>query len=63
MAIHSGILAWGIPWTVSPQGRKEPDTTEQLSQGQERRKPFTSSQLPMHQAYWGLTYRARLTRT
>ena len=28
--IHSGILAWRIPWT-SPWGRKESDTSEQLS--------------------------------
>ena len=28
----SSILAWRIPWTVySPQGRKEPDTTERLA--------------------------------
>ena len=30
MATHSSILVWRIPWT-SPQGRKESDTTEQLS--------------------------------
>ena len=31
-ATHSSILAWKIPWTVySPWGRKESDTTEQLS--------------------------------
>ena len=30
-ANHSSILAWRIPWTVSPWGRKESDTTEQLS--------------------------------
>ena len=31
-ATHSSILAWRIPWTVySPWGRKESDTTEQLS--------------------------------
>ena len=30
-AIHSGILAWRIPWTVyNPWGRKESDTTERL---------------------------------
>ena len=29
-ATHSSILAWRIPWT-SPWGRKESDTTEQLS--------------------------------
>ena len=29
-AIHSSILAWRIPW-MSPWGRKESDTTEQLS--------------------------------
>ena len=28
---HSSILAWRIPWTVYPWGRKELDTTEQLS--------------------------------
>jgi len=32
-ATHSSILAWRIPWTekpggLSPQGRKESDTTE-----------------------------------
>ena len=34
MAIHSGFLAWRIPWTelgYSPWGLKEPDTTERLS--------------------------------
>ena len=32
-ATHSSILSWRIPWTVqySPWGRKESDTTEQLS--------------------------------
>ena len=30
MTTHSSILAWRIPWT-SPRGRKESDTTEQLS--------------------------------
>ena len=35
MATHSSILAWKTPWTekpggYSPQGCKEPDTTEQL---------------------------------
>jgi len=38
MAIHSSILAWGIPWTEEPgglqsMGRKESDTTEWLTQG------------------------------
>ena len=33
METHSSILAWRIPWTeepssLSPRGRKEPDTTE-----------------------------------
>ena len=37
MAIHSSILAWRIPWTEEPGGlqsvgRKESDTTEQLTQ-------------------------------
>ena len=30
-AVHSSILAWGIPWSLvgySPQGCKESDTTE-----------------------------------
>ena len=27
-ATHAGILAWRIPWTDSPRGRKESDTTE-----------------------------------
>ena len=36
MATHSSILAWRIPWTEEPgglhsRGRKESDTTEQLS--------------------------------
>ena len=30
-AAHSSILAWRIPWTYSPLGRKESDKTEQLS--------------------------------
>ena len=35
-ATHSSILAWRIPWTESPEGysprgRKESDTTEQLT--------------------------------
>ena len=30
-ATHSSILAWRIPWTVYPWGRKESDTTERLS--------------------------------
>ena len=28
MATHSSILAWGIPATEEPGGRKELDTTE-----------------------------------
>ena len=35
-ATHSSILAWRIPWTMLPRGRKESDTTERLS------LPFTS---------------------
>ena len=36
MATRSSILAWRIPWTeepagYSPRGRKESDTTEQLT--------------------------------
>ena len=36
MATHSSILAWRIPWTEEPgglqsMGRKESDTTEQLT--------------------------------
>ena len=36
MATDSSVLAWRTPWTeepgrLSPWGRKEPDTTEQLS--------------------------------
>ena len=36
MATHSSILAWRIPWTeepggLNPWGRKELDTTEQLT--------------------------------
>ena len=30
-AIHSSILAWRIPWTVNPRGRKELDMTVSLS--------------------------------
>ena len=30
MAIHSSTLAWKIPWTVRPWGRKESDMTERL---------------------------------
>ena len=30
-AAHSSVLAWRIPWTVQSRGRKESDTTEQLS--------------------------------
>ena len=30
-ATHSSILAWRIPWTYSQWGRKESDTTQQLS--------------------------------
>ena len=30
-ATHSSILAWRIPWTVYPWGRKEWDMTERLS--------------------------------
>ena len=31
MATHSSVLAWRIPWTNSPWGHKESDTTEQLN--------------------------------
>ena len=34
MAIHSSILAWRIPWSLtgySPWGHKELDMTEQLT--------------------------------
>ena len=27
-ATHSSILAWRIPWTLSPMGRKESDMAE-----------------------------------
>jgi len=30
MAIHSRTIAWKIPWTEGPWGRKESDTTERL---------------------------------
>ena len=30
-ATHSSILAWRIPWTIYPWGRKKSDMTEQLS--------------------------------
>ena len=43
MATHSSILAWRIPWTeesgrLSSRGRKESDTTEQLSTHQKATK-------------------------
>ena len=31
IATHSSILAWRIPWTVSPWDSRESDTTERLS--------------------------------
>ena len=31
MATHSSILTWRLPWTEEPWGRKESDTTEQLT--------------------------------
>ena len=31
MTIHLSILAWRIPWTEDPWGRKKLGTTEQLS--------------------------------
>ena len=31
LATHSGILAWRIPWTEEPGGRKESDVSELLS--------------------------------
>ena len=31
MAIHSSTISWKIPWTEEPWGRKELDTTEQLT--------------------------------
>ena len=31
-ATHSSILAWRIPWSISPWGCKELDMSEQLSQ-------------------------------
>ena len=42
MAPHSSVLAWRIPWTgepgglYSPQGHKESDTTERLTQRPEK---------------------------
>ena len=30
-ATHASFLAWRIPWTDSPRGRKVSDTTERLS--------------------------------
>ena len=30
MAIDSSTIAWKIPWTEDPWGRKESDTTERL---------------------------------
>ena len=31
MATHSSIFTWRISWTEEPWGRKESDTTEQLT--------------------------------
>ena len=31
IAIHSGILAWRIPWTAKPGGHKDWDMTERLT--------------------------------
>ena len=36
-ATHSSILAWRIPWTIYPPGRKELDMTEQLSLSEGKR--------------------------
>ena len=36
-ASHSSILAWRIPWTIYPWGRKELDMTEQLSLSEGKR--------------------------
>ena len=30
-ATHSSILAWRIPWTIGPWGRRELDTTERAT--------------------------------
>ena len=30
-ATHASILAWRVPWTLHPWGRKQSDTTERLS--------------------------------
>ena len=43
MAIHSGILAWEIPWTkecgrLQSMGSQESDTTEQLSYHHHQRR-------------------------
>ena len=44
-AIHSRVLAWNIPWTeelggTSPWGRKELDTSEQLTVSASPSPPF-----------------------
>ena len=47
-ATHSSILACRLPWTYSPWGRKESDTTERLS-------------LSLSRGHWVLIY-SRLLR-
>ena len=52
MATYSSILAWRIPWTEEPgglqsiEGRKELDTTEQLSTAEDRRLRVIKLTLP-----------------
>ena len=44
-ATHSGILAQSIPWTVSPWGRKESDTTTERFHSLTHDKAFTNGEL------------------
>ena len=51
MATHSSILAWRIPWTVSPWGHKEMGVTERLS------LHFTSCIINKNHSRYFLRYR------
>ena len=51
MAVHSSILAWGIPWrslvSYSPRGHRESDTTEWLTTHVHSRVFFSSQAGPL----------------
>ena len=49
MAPHSSTLAWRIPWTVSPWGRKESDMTKQLSLSGSFNRMMKDSQLKVEE--------------